>query len=370
MAANTRTFFTDLAESGSLSSVAGNSTSNSMHHQTNISQQFAPTTSPPNHLLKTLANHSHNQHNHHHQQNQHQQQMSHQHHQQQQQLSSNNNHMNNNINNSNNNVNTNSSNSASSLHSHCNQTLYHNHAYSPSINNNGTSISSSSSSLQSTRLSQPMRTQIPIHCYIEQLDACADVPGYGPPLNDTDLFNTSNCANSNGTHKLAQKQQEQQDTQLGHLSTNHHHNNQPHVHQSKLALESVTKCNGLPCISSNSNNIFNENENTDNDNNDLDSNIDHISSSSPITINHSTTAQHQTAIANTIQPIGTSRNSLGRQSSCPNHHFQACRETYAIVTSNVLYIDLLRTVLLQLGYSAMDLINAKGKLHELFYFRL
>lgn len=48
-------------------------------------------------------------------------------------------------------------------------------------------------------------------------------------------------------------------------------------------------------------------------------------------------------------------------SSIDSHHFQSCRETYAIVTSNVLYIDLVRTVLLQLGYSAMDLINAKGK---------
>lgn len=410
VAANTRTSFTELAESGSLSSIAGHSNQSSLHHQANLGQQFAPTGSP-NQLHKTLLtsnSHLHQQPHHHHI-------IHHQQHQQLHNSNPNNSHSNNGGSN-NNNGNTNHSNNSTNpsplhhLHSHCNQTQhqpYHNHGYSPSNNhnnsnnnninnaNNATSSSSSGSSLQSTRLSQPVRTQIPIHCYIEQLDACADVPCFGPPLNDADLFNTTN--NNNDPNKLTSGQSQQQQQQHQAPPTHQTLSNSPQLNQSKLALESITNGNtsGLSSIR-NSSGLFNENDTTDNDNNDHDSNLDHINSNSPISIGQTTSAQshqqqhhhqqqqHQQNTTNnkhqTNSICGNNSNNnnnnncfIGRQAAPVTHvkhHFQSCRETYAIVTSNVLYIDLVRTVLLQLGYSAMDLINAKGKLGVFVFLRL
>lgn len=303
VAANTRTSFTDLAESGvSLQTVVAPN----HHQQSNLNQQFSNSSPGLNKSLSANPNH---------------QQMNHL----QQQHASNNN-------------------SSSNLHSpsSCNQNQnhYHNHSYSPNINNNN---NSGSSTMQITsRLSQPIRTQIPIHCYIEQLDACAEMSGFSSPLNDSDLFNTTNTSNN----KLSPSPQK----------NNHHHH--PHLHQSKLALESVTNCNGSASLASLANSsLFNENDTNNTDNNDLYSvdNLEHLNSNSPL----STQQQTSASIDNNIQTNSISNRQAS--SSYDNNNFQSCRETYAIVTSNVLYIDLVRTVLLQLGYSAMDLINAKGK---------
>lgn len=246
----------------------------------------------------------------------------------------------------------------------------HNHNHSYSIPN----------SIPHHRLSQPTRTQIPIHCYIEQLDACADLPGYNPTITDNELFSTSNKS----------------------LPNQQNHSNpyqQSHLHQSKLALESVTnQCNGIlgnsstrnetssanidlandslnvndsdnnnedidscsnnnSTINTNSGSLFHDSEVDNNPGgNDIDVNLDHLTSDSPNST-HNQLHSHQDS-----NNISASFNHIAPSSPAyDGHHFQACRETYAIVTSNVLYIDLLRTVLLQLGYSAMDLINAKGR---------
>lgn len=329
MAANTRTSFTDMAESGSLGSLTGHSTptnSSSLHHhgnQTNLNQQFSSNATQIVHKNMNGSNQINHQIQHqHHPQQQHQQQQLH-HHQNLQ-------HHNNN---------------PSSLHSNCNQNShYHNHSYSPSH-----SCGSSSAGNQ-PRLSQPIRTQIPIHCCIEQLDACADIPGNNSPLNDHDLFATTNRTSSSSTH-----------------SANQHHlnHNQPYLHQSKLALESVTNCDGtsanLPSTAS-SRGLFNENESNNNDDIDSVDQLRAINAESPLSIHQqsSTTTQN---VNNNIQHNSICGMSNNRQSinSYDSHNFSTCIEKYAIVTSNVLYIDLVRTVLLHLGYSAMDLINAKGK---------
>jgi len=144
----------------------------------------------------------------------------------------------------------------------------------------------------------------------------------------------------------------------------------PHLHQSKLALESVTNGTSLASIT-NSSSIFNENDTNNNDNNDLDAtdaSLDHLNPTSPLSINqsnlHSSVSldniHSHSLCGNNGSNIDNSR-LASSSSSYDSQHFQSCRETYAIVTSNVLYIDLVRTVLLQLGYSAMDLINAKGE---------
>lgn len=352
VAANTRTSFTDLAESGSLNSLAsvggvGHSTTasinnsssssstssnhqqNQQHQSSNLNQQFSNNntsigTTNPNTVHKTNVGN-----NNHLQQQQH--------------------HVSNNI------------------HSPLHQNSYQNNPnHYPTncnaSNNNGTQSSS-------CRMSQPIRTQIPIHCYIEQLDACADMSDYNSPLNDSDLFNTSNsnlniidpASNINNKSLIQQN--------------NHHH-----LHQSKLALESVTNCtnlNGanssLSALANSTSSLFNENETNNNDNNDLDNidnPLDQLTSESPLSIHqHSAISPTNSSILgnsiNQTNSICGTNNIIDRHhqasSSYDNHHFQSCRETYAIVTSNVLYIDLLRTVLLQLGYSAMDLINAKGK---------
>lgn len=225
---------------------------------------------------------------------------------------------------------------------------HHNFHAHGSITNNNTMQSTPSTATSTTRIPQPIRTQIPIHCYIEQLDACAEIAGYSSPLSDAELFSTTTTKANNSTIQSS--------------------NSQAHLHQSKLALESVTNSTNNSNFSSlaNTNNLFNEtNDNIDdNDDNETDaieessSNLNHLSSNSPSSLhpnNAPTTSNNN---------INTSNNGFKLKQKLTgenNHNFQACRETYAIVTSNVLYIDLLRTVLLQLGYSAMDLINAKGK---------
>lgn len=382
VAANMRTSFTDLAETGSLSSnmstsqsIGGQSSaqslssSNDFHKSSNDylhKQQFSSSSqlqnlnhrpiNPPvsNHhnLIHSTSHHNLNQ--------------------------TTSNHNFNMINNNNSN---NSSNQLQSSHSQlANQQIgvqynthnnhHHNHSY------------SATNSIPHHRLSQPTRTQIPIHCYIEQLDACADLPGYNPSITDNELFSTSD------------KPLPTQNNQQNHSN----HYAQTHLHQSKLALESVTNCNGLSGNSltrnesgTNSTNLArhdnvddsdNNNDDIDNCNNtttittsssslfhdsevnnnagddDLDTNLDHLNSDSPSSVHHQLPS-HQDSIS-----ISESFNHQAAPSSYDSHHFQSCRETYAIVTSNVLYIDLLRTVLLQLGYSAMDLINAKGKQHS------
>lgn len=350
IAANTRTSFTDLAESCSPSSTP-NSSGGPLSQSGG--QQFANIAPPsPSLLQKTPSNHHSNLKNQHvHQQPSHNN--PHQDSRQQQDHHHNQYNYNPPLNN------------MSTIHS---SQAYNQNHYHGNLNYSNSGGSSSTGSMQSsTRLNQPTRTQIPIHCLIEQLDACADIPGYSSPLDDTELFNTSNSI---------------------HLSTNNNkstpsnaHHTQPYPLQSKLALESVTNCddlsfanyngNGNSSLTSMNNKIQTELNSTNNDGNldrsldldgsdleGLDTNLDHLGSTSPLSIN--------------LQPRGT--NSIGGNDPFNNRqlsplythqNYPSCRETYAIITSNVLFIDLVRTVLLQLGYSAMDLINAKGKLRRL-----
>lgn len=230
----------------------------------------------------------------------------------------------------NNNNNINANNNGNNPHSSCNNTNNNNNSSANNGENNfsnnhhnnnyiNSNINSNANVTALQRPSQPIRTQIPIHCYIEQLDACADIPKYMPTLNDNDLFNTvdSKSASQTQTHCM--------------------HPHQPHLNQSKLALESVTNCSSNTTSLGNSSSLFNGSTPTNN------------------------TSNLATVTANTSQHSSNNSGSKFASSSLDNHHFQSCRETYAIVTSNVLYIDLVRTVLLQLGYSAMDLINAKGE---------
>lgn len=340
VAANTRTSFTDLAESAnnSLGPPTGPSNQNNNlptsqnNHQTFTGSNNSPGTMHKHQLgtpINPMGTH-HQMQNHHHANN-------------------NNNHNQH----SENNANPNNNNNLPIHHSSatlCNQNHhYHNHH-----NHN----SHSSSSGMQSRLSQPTRTQIPIHCYIEQLDACADMLSYQSPLNDNDLFSTKDPSSTTSNQLQAQ------------ISNNH-----PHLHQSKLALESVTNCNGSNLSSltnHHSSSLFNDNDPIDQtDNNDLDgvdTNLDHINTDSPLSIhppqvNASTITSNDNSIQQPSNSIcGDSIDHRQSTSYYDNtHHFHSCKETYVIVTSNVLYIDLVRTVLLQLGYSAMDLINAKGK---------
>lgn len=387
VAANTRTSFTDLAESGSLNSLA------SVGGGLSIASNHNSSSSPSSF-------------NHHHQQQQQQQQQPQQQQQQQQQQQHQSSIVNQQFSSNNNNVGTSNSvhksnignnnhlqqqhvNNNSNIHSPLHQNNYQNNSghYSSntSSNNNNSSNNNIGMQLSSCRASQPIRTQIPIHCYIEQLDACADISDYNSSMNDSDLFNTSNSnlniINSTSNNKPLNHHQQQQQN---------HQNHQPHLHQSKLALESVTNCttntNGtrnnssLSALANSTSSLFNENDTNNNDNNDLhnvDNPLDQLSSDSPLSINHQTNLSPSNSSVlsgrnHQINNICGNNNIIDRHhqasSSYDNNHFQSCRETYAIVTSNVLYIDLVRTVLLQLGYSAMDLINAKGKYPPLFYF--
>lgn len=260
---------------------------------------------------------------------------------------------NNNNNNTNNNNNNNPNNNDNS-----------NNAISNNNKNDNNSSANASNNQQQNRVSQPLRTQIPIHCYIEQLDACADILGYSSPLNDNDLFN--NTTNNKTT------------TNNNSSATNQLLSHNTHLHQSKLALESVT--NG----SNSSNNLghsdnqqqqqqtqFNQDASTSNNHSNGNVSTDYLTtltssyydpSKHPLTINN----YLQIAPSNSIQQSSSGISGNNKLSSTSTDRtFQSCRETYAIVTSNVLFIDLVRTVLLQLGYSATDLINAKGKsFHE------
>lgn len=338
VAANTRTSFTDLAEStstnplGAISTSSPSNMNSSTMHTNQSDQSFAAINNLPGAIQKPL-NGPQSQLAIHQIQNQH----------------PNGNHQNLHAESSNNsNINPTPMNHSSA--SSCNQNHYHYHNHDHP----------SSASMHTPRLSQPTRTQIPIHCYIEQLDACADVPGYQSPLTDNDLFITADPTKP--THQQNQ------------TSNNHH---QPHLHQSKLALESVTNGSiaSLSSLAKHSNSLFSNNDPTNpNDSNDLDNvdaNLDHLDSDSPLSIHPpqtNSTSTNNASSSNNLQQTSSSIYSepLDNRHNSPyyesNHQFSSCKETYVIVTSNVLYIDLVRTVLLQLGYSAMDLINAKGKL--------
>lgn len=231
----------------------------------------------------------------------------------------NNNSNNTNMNNpDNSNNNTNIGNANSTLGNNSNNNSNGNSNKNDSSNGN----SNNPSNQQHTRLTQPTRTQIPIHCFIEQLDACADMPGYSPSLTDTDLFNT---VDTNQYTKTSPNS-----------SNNPTHINQPHLHQSKLALESVTNCTTF----GHSTSSFNQQLLASTSNN---GNANHTSGQS----NHNQQS-------NSNKPSSNLNNNL--------QQLPRCRDKIAIVTSNVLFIDLVRAVLPQLGYTAMDLINAKGKL--------
>lgn len=119
----------------------------------------------------------------------------------------------------------------------------------------------------------------------------------------------------------------------------------PHTHQlqSKLALETVTNERNL----------------------DINSHSEQIS---PMEVNQSN--QPSSSFENTQEeqlPKQTSSQNdfdnldLFDTQTPSSSSTNSFRETYAIIPSNVLYIDLVRTVLVQLGYTIADMINANCK---------
>lgn len=186
---------------------------------------------------------------------------------------------------------------------------------------------------------------------------------YQTSLNDNELFNTKNPTSTTSSQS----------------TNNNNNNNVTHthqLHQSKLALESVTNSTGTTTnpptsLSHISGSLFNDNNPSDQVENDFDSadtNLDNLNSSdSPSSIINPSHDEKSSATNNNLQRSSTSfcGHPMGHRRSASflenSNNFHTCKETYVIVTSNVLYIDLVRTVVLQLGYSAMDLINAKGE---------
>lgn len=270
-----------------------------------------------------------------------------------------------------------------SLHSSIQESINHNNNISNShlhnsLNNHqhhSFSINHSQQHAQnfdlSSRSSQPVRSQIPIHCYIEQFDACSELSGYS----ENDLFQTVNIKPNQSTLHNP-----------GNHNPNHHNHHklhQTHQHQSKLALESVTRSTTLSSSIIDSVNPFSEQVNHGDEPDPLDNNLDHLDDDSPLSSAHLSHIDQGTSQLNSFSMPSLDSNHLQAQghnslSGIPlassssmssidqNRQFQTCRETYAIINSDVLYIDLVRTVLVQLGYSAMDLINARGK-YDFFY---
>lgn len=217
----------------------------------------------------------------------------------------------------------------------------------------------STSAIQAQRISQPTRSQIPIHCYIEQLDARADMPIYQPTLTDNDLFKTANPSDST---KASTSNQDL--NILNSCSNNNSHSS--HTHQSKLALESVTNCSRSNTNVSrlNDSSLFDDNDPTD-DIDCVDASLDHLESDSPLSIHPPTTESHNSGDNGYQQTSNLCNDAPDGHSSTTcyandNQGFQSARETYVIIATNVLYIDLVRTVMQQLGYTPMEQLNAKG----------
>lgn len=216
-----------------------------------------------------------------------------------------------------------------------------------------------SSTMQTQPISQPTRAQIPVHCYIEQLDACAEMPTYQPTLTDNDLFKTANPSDST---KASTSNQD-----LNILKTGSINNQSSHMLQSKLALESITSCNrsNLNLSRLNDSSLFD---------NDMDptkdigcvENLDQLGSDSPLSIHPPANESHISGNNGYHQPSDLCGDAPDVPSMVPcysndNQSLQSTRETYVIISSNVLFIDLVRTVMQQLGYTPMEQLNAKGK---------
>ena len=236
------------------------------------------------------------------------------------------------------------------------------------INNQNSSYMQASSSsvvaaAASRLLSQPLRTQIPVFCQIEQFDACPTV-NYQPILNDNDLFRTTD-------NKDSFKRPASNSNQGNSIMTQ----GQPHLHQSKLALESVTNCNGSPSSLSGPMGI----PPTNSADNDIKPNLedlegldvfDPIGSISPLSLNQeaplSPMRKHQPQLDTgknneDLQQISILNNSIGNNQDSFSQQLSSCKETYVLVPASTLWLDLVRTVLTQLGYSGLEIVNSKGK---------
>jgi hypothetical protein len=148
---------------------------------------------------------------------------------------------------------------------------------------------------------------------------------------------------------------------------------QPHLHQSKLALESVTNCNGSPSSISGplgatpvDSADYDIKPNLD-DLHGLDVNFDQMGSNSPLTLHREPPLsplrkqQLETEKNNEdLQPLSILNNSIGNQDSF-NQNLSSSKETYVLVPTSTPWLDLVRTVLTQLGYSGLEIVNSKGK---------
>jgi hypothetical protein len=243
------------------------------------------------------------------------------------------------------------------------------------------SSSSAAAATTSRLLSQPIRTQIPIFCQIEQFDTCPSV-NYQPTLNDNDLFRTTDYKDS-FKRPVSNTNPSNSTTSQG----------QPHLHQSKLALESVTNCNGSPSglsgpmgsAPTNSADIDIK-PNLD-DLEGLNVNFDHLGSTSPLSLHQEPQLsplrkqqqpqpqqiqqpqpqQHQQQLDleknhKDLQQISILSNSIGNNQDSFNQHLSSCKETYVLVPASTLWLDLVRTVLTQLGYSGLEIVNSKATL--------
>lgn len=213
-------------------------------------------------------------------------------------------------------------------------------------------------------LSQPIRTQVPIFCQIEQFDTCPSV-SYQPTLNDNDLFRTTDYKDS---FKRPVSSTNQSNSTIA--------PGQPHLHQSKLALESVTNCNGSlsslsgPTGSTPTNSADYDIKPSLDDLDGLNVNFDQLGSTSPLSLHQETPLspmrkpQHQldTEKSNEdLQQISILNNSVGTNQDSFSQQLSSCKETYVLVPASTLWLDLVRTVLTQLGYSGLEIVNSKGK---------
>lgn len=233
-------------------------------------------------------------------------------------------------------------------------------------------------------LSQPIRTQVPIYCQIEQFDTCPSVvqTDYQPTLNDNDLFKTTDYKDSFKQPMVSNATSANQSNTSGSSSS------QPHLHQSKLALESVTNCllspssfSGPTCSAPSLNNSsdIDIKPRVKDDFDGLD--FDQLEPNSPLSLHHEPsplkTSLPPSSVApllhqriqfnNTpksknnedLQQISILNNSLGNQDSF-NPSLSSCKETYVLVQASTPWLDLVRTVLTQLGYSGLEIVNSKG----------
>ena len=230
--------------------------------------------------------------------------------------------------------------------------------------NNRKSESYAHSSAQ-PRLSQPTRTQIPIHCLIEQIDNYTNISNYNYQLtlNDNDLFRTEDPMDPTDVHTS----QNNLGGNSNNSSNNNNHGYQPHLHQSKLALESVTNGSSASTSIPTSNTSLFSNDATNNPSGTniferIDTSLDQLGPNSPLS-NHQN-HQLEPTLVDDMQQTSILDSSIDiRQDSYldNNQQLSSCKETFVIVGSNTLYTEILPVILKSLGYSSLDIISAKGK---------